>query len=126
MKKTNIISFLKKFKILLFVVFIIFQACSKDSIDDENENYNNDSDYNLLWQSGTSYETTIQVGETITWTWGGGTHNLRSTGGVEIFDSGYSSTYGFTFSHTFTVVGTTSYVCDPHESHMYGTVTVIQ
>ena len=126
MKKINIISVLKKFKTLLFVVFIIFQACSKDSIDDENENYNNDSGYNLLWQSGTSYDTTIQVGETITWTWGGGTHNLRSTGGVENFDSGYSSTYGFTFSHTFTVVGTTTYVCDPHESHMYGTVTVIE
>jgi len=125
-KKINIISVLKKFKTLLFVVFIIFQACSKDSIDDENENYNNDSGYNLLWQSGTSYDTTIQVGETITWTWGGGTHNLRSTGGVETFDSGYSSTYGFTFSHTFTVVGTTTYVCDPHESHMYGTVTVIE
>ena len=126
MKKINIISVLKKFKTLLFVVFIIFQACSKDSIDDENENYSNDSEYNLLWQSGTSYETTIQLGETITWTWGGGTHNLRSTGGVETFDSGYSSTYGFTFSHTFTVVGTTTYVCDPHESHMYGTVTVIE
>ena len=126
MKKINIISVLKKFKILLFVVFIIFQACSKDSIDDENENYNNDSDYNLSWQSGTSYDTTIQVGETITWTWGGGTHNLRSTGGVETFDSGYSSTYGFTFSHTFTVVGITTYVCDPHESHMYGIVTVIE
>ena len=126
MKKINIISVLKKFKTLLFVVFIIFQACSKDSIDDENENYNNDSEYNLLWQSGTSYETTIQLGETITWTWGGGTHNLRSTGGVETFDSGYSSTYGFTFSHTFTFVGTTTYVCDPHESHMYGTVTVIE
>ena len=74
--------------IVLFVVFIIFQACSKESIDNENENYNNSSDYNLLWQSGTSYETTIQVGETITWTWGGGTHNLRSTGGTEMFDSG--------------------------------------
>ena len=124
MKKINLISILKKFKVLLFIIFITFHTCSKDSID-ESENYNNDSDYNLLWQSGTSYETTIQVGETITWTWGGGTHNLRSTGGVEMFDSGCSSTYGFTFSHTFTVVGTTTYVCDPHESHMFGTVTVI-
>ena len=120
----KLISAHKKFKILLFVTSIIFHACSNDSID-ENENYNNVSDNILLWQSGTSYDTTIQVGETITWTWGGGTHNLRSTGGVETFDSGYSSTYGFTFSHTFTVVGTTTYVCDPHESHMYGTVTVV-
>ena len=121
----NLILVLKKPRILLFVIFIIFHACSKDSVD-ENENYNNVSENNLLWQSGTSYETTIQVGETITWTWGGGTHNLRSTGGVETFDSGYSSTYGFTFSHTFTVVGTTTYVCDPHESHMYGTVIVVE
>ena len=76
--------------------------------------------------SSTNQQITIGVGDTVIWTWGGGTHNLRSTGGVETFNSGYSSTYGFTFSHTFTVVGTTTYVCDPHESHMYGTVTVIE
>ena len=124
MKKINIISVLKKFKILLFIIFIIFQACSKDSIDDENENYNNDSNYNLLWQSGTSYDTTIQVGETITWTWGGGTHNLRSTGGVENFDSGFFTGPGPQFSYTFNAPGVTTYICDPHPNSMFGTVTV--
>ena len=85
------------------------------------------TNHQLNWSmSSTNQQITIGVGDTVTWTWGGGTHNLRSTGGVENFDSGYSSTYGFTFSHTFTVVGTTTYVCDPHESHMYGTVTVVE
>ena len=113
-------------KFNLYVILLIFISCSKKSVDEFDNLNNNDSDYNMVWQSGTSYETTIQIGETITWTWGGGTHNLRSTGGVETFDSGYSSTYGFSFSHTFTKVGITTYVCDPHESHMFGIVTVIE
>jgi len=75
-----------KFK--LYVILLIFISCSKESVDEFDNLNNNDSDYNMVWQSGTSYETTIQIGETITWTWGGGTHNLRSTGGVETFDSG--------------------------------------
>ncbi len=112
-------------KKIFFLIILIICSCSKENIN-ELETVNHDLDYNLAWHSGTSYDTTIQVGQTITWTWGGGTHNLVSTGGVETFDSGYSSAYGFSFSHTFTVVGTTNYVCDPHESHMYGTVTVIE
>ena len=47
-----------------------------------------------------------------------------STQGVESFDSGFSSQTGFTFSHTFTIVGTTNYVCTPHASDMYGQVNV--
>ena len=34
---------------------------------------------------------TIEVGDTVEWTWGAGTHNLVSTSGVETFDSGYES-----------------------------------
>ena len=109
-----------------YVLLLILISCSKESIDDYENPNDNDSGYNLIWQSNTTYETTIQVGETITWTWGGGTHNLRSTGGTESFDSGYSSTYGFTFSHTFTEIGVTTYVCDPHDDHMYGTVIVTE
>jgi len=73
--------------------------------------------------SSTNQQITIAVDDTITWTWGSGTHNLRSTGGVEMFDSGYYGP-GYQFSHTFTVPGVTTYICDPHPNSMYGTVTV--
>ena len=129
MQSKNLFKMFRRISLLFFL--IIFISCSSESIDDDS-NYNNNNDtndnvgLNLMWHSGTSYDSTINVGETITWTWGGGTHNLRSTGGVESFDSGYSSTYGFTFSYTFNNPGITTYVCDPHDSHMFGTVTVIE
>ena len=74
--------------------------------------------------SSTNQQVTVGVGDTVTWTWGGGTHNLRSTGGVETFDSGYYTGPGPQFSYTFTVPGVTTYICDPHPNSMYGTVTV--
>lgn len=80
--------------------------------------------HQLNWNmSSTNQQITIAVDDTVTWTWGSGTHNLRSTGGVEMFDSGYYGP-GYQFSHTFTVPGVTTYICDPHPNSMYGTVTV--
>tara|TARA_Y100001954_G_C15776775_1_gene587441 strand:- start:339 stop:836 length:498 start_codon:yes stop_codon:yes gene_type:complete len=73
--------------------------------------------------SSTNQQITIAVDDTVTWTWGSGTHNLRSTGGVEMFDSGYYGP-GYQFSHTFTIPGVTTYICDPHPNSMYGTITV--
>ena len=85
---------------------------------------NSQTTYNLDWGfESTNQQITIDVGDTVIWTWFSGTHNLRSTSGVESFDSGYRST-GFTFSHTFTTAGITEYVCDAHASSMYGTVIV--
>ena len=40
-----------------------------------------------------------------------------------MFDSGYYGP-GYQFSHTFTIPGVTTYICDPHPNSMYGTVTV--
>jgi len=76
--------------------------------------------------SSTNQQITIGVGDTVTWTWGGGTHNLRSTGGTEMFDSGYFTGPGPQFSYTFTIPGVTTYICDPHPNSMYGTVTVTE
>ena len=73
--------------------------------------------------SSTNQQITIGVDDTVTWTWGSGTHNLRSTGGVETFDSGYHGS-GYQFSHTFTIPGVTTFICDPHPNSMYGTITV--
>ena len=120
-------------KIKLFFIAILFVACS-DSSDDgygSNNNYNNDNNnnnstntVNLSWTMGTNYVTNIKVGQTITWTWAGGNHNLVSTSGVETFDSGYHSQTGYKFSHTFSSVGTTYYECTPHSGSMYGQVNV--
>lgn len=67
---------------------------------------------------------TIEVGDTVVWDWySTGTHNVFSTSG-DTLSSGFGST-GFTFSHTFTVVGTTDYICQPHPSDMFGTITVV-
>jgi hypothetical protein len=75
--------------------------------------------------SDANQQLTINVGDTVEWTWGAGTHNLVSTSGVETFDSGYNSS-GFVWSHTFTLVGSTDYICSPHAGNMYGTINVTE
>ena len=83
--------------------------------------------HNLGWAndgSSDNQQITIDVGDTIIWTWGAGTHNLRATSGTESFDSGYFTGAGNTFTYTFNQVGSTNYVCDPHAGNMNGTVTV--
>jgi plastocyanin len=70
----------------------------------------------------------IQVGDTVTWTWQASGHSVTS--GVPgaasgLFDSGIKSS-GSTFSHTFTDPGTFPYFCLPHGAccGMTGSVTV--
>ena len=75
------------------------------------------------WNMQSTNQTiNIEIGDTVVWTWGSGTHNLISTGGVEAFDSGYHG-QGHVFSHTFNMVGSTTFTCSPHAS-MYGVVNV--
>ncbi len=73
--------------------------------------------------SDANQQITIEVGDTVEWTWGSGTHNLVTTSGTETIDSGYHGV-GYVFSYTFNEVGATDYVCSPHAGNMYGTVTV--
>ncbi|PQB07420.1 hypothetical protein BST83_09790 [Polaribacter filamentus] len=70
---------------------------------------------------------TIEVGDTVIWRWiGDDSHNVISKeGSNESFESSYSSTSGFKFSKTFTSVGTNDYVCSPHSSIMFGTISVV-
>jgi plastocyanin len=101
-----------KLKLLLFALFTNY-AISQTNHD-------------LNWgMSSTNQQITIDVGDSVTWTWGNGTHNLRSTGGVENFDSGYFTGPGAQFTYTFTMPGITTYICDPHPNSMYGAVTVL-
>jgi len=71
---------------------------------------------------------TIEVGDTIIWEWvgDGGSHNVVSTGGPESFNSGATTnTPGNTFSHTFTLIGDTTFECQPHSGNMFGTISVV-
>lgn len=71
---------------------------------------------------------TIQVGDTVQWTWAAGGHSATAgTPGQPsgFFDSGILS-QGATFSHTFNTPGAFPYFCTPHGAccQMVGTITV--
>ena len=84
--------------------------------------------HNLDWSfNSADQDTTIEVGDTVEWTWSGsGTHNLlRLTGpetGFGVDATRYPS--GHVYSYTFTTVGVNTYECSPHPDSMYGTITV--
>jgi plastocyanin len=86
--------------------------------------------------SGTA-KTTVQVGETVQWTWMSGPHSTTSGtctagggyyGGSDCTDSGAwdsaQHTAGYQFSQTFTTPGTYKYFCAVHGSAMVGSVVV--
>ena len=84
--------------------------------------------HNLDWSfNSADQDTTIEVGDTVEWTWSGsGKHNLlRLTGpetGFGVDATRYPS--GHVYSYTFTTVGVNTYECSPHPDSMYGTITV--
>lgn len=65
---------------------------------------------------------TVAVGGTVTWTWGGGSHSVRSTGSPT-FTSSTIKTSG-TYAFTFGTVGTYTYDCVVHGAQMTGRVVV--
>ena len=76
----------------------------------------------------TPQNVTINVGDTVQWTWAANGHS--STSGTPghpdgMWDSGVNN-IGFVFSHTFTTAGTIAYYCTPHGSccGMIGSVKV--
>jgi plastocyanin len=73
----------------------------------------------------------IQVGDTIEWIWGAGSHSTTSgTPGQPDgrWDSGVVNQTGFIFSFTFTTAGTFNYYCSVHGGccGMIGSVTVTE
>jgi plastocyanin len=69
---------------------------------------------------------TIEVGDTVKWVWNSNNHNVVSNAGAnESFNSGATENVGATFSHIFTLVGSSDYVCTPHSDNMFGTITVV-
>lgn len=71
-------------------------------------------------------DRTVEVGDTVTWNWyAGGNHNVVSNSdATENFSSALQGP-GSVFSYTFTQVGVNGYVCQPHSSSMFGTITVV-
>lgn len=69
---------------------------------------------------------TIEVGDIVTWNWySSGSHNVKSTASAtEPFESEFFGNGG-TYSKTFNSVGSNDYVCSPHASDMFGTITVV-
>lgn len=78
----------------------------------------------------TPQDVTIQVGDTVQWTWVTSPHSSTSgTPGIPdgMWDSGIQNA-GFVFTHTFTSDGTFAYYCTVHGGccGMIGSVTVTQ
>jgi plastocyanin len=65
---------------------------------------------------------TVAPGDSVTWNWSSGPHNVRVVSGPQTFDSGIKDTGG-TYTHLLTAAGTYTYQCDVHPS-MSGTVVV--
>lgn len=78
------------------------------------------------WFDSTNQQISIEVGDTVEWTWGpSGSHNLVKLSGPEPgFGNSQLFGPGHVYSHTFTTEGVNTYDCSPHPNSMYGTVTV--
>tara|TARA_Y100000991_G_C21722796_1_gene242893 strand:+ start:194 stop:565 length:372 start_codon:yes stop_codon:yes gene_type:complete len=122
-----------KYKAFLLIFAVIVTSCENDSISDLNPETTptpGGTSYDLGWsQNGDSIDQQlyIEVGDTVIWTWGSGTHNLEQIGDITEpgFAEGYFSS-GHVYSHTFTTVGAHDYLCGPHPNTMYGTITVTE
>jgi hypothetical protein len=84
--------------------------------------------YDLDWYAGigSNVDLTIDIGDTVRWTWTSINHTVTSSiGSTETFDSGFLGPIGSTYSHTFTLEGTNPYYCAVHGAlSMSGTITV--
>jgi len=111
-------------KKLLFILLFVFSVSINAQTNTVNIDWNYGSNPTATGDANASRD--IEVGDTVTWTWTSSGHNVVSTAG-EGFNSGAAggTPSGTTFSHTFTSIGATDYVCTPHASNMYGTITVV-
>lgn len=83
----------------------------------------------ITWQvgvNGSAASLEIQVGDTVTWTWGDAIpHTVSSTAGsTETFSSATLTGVGQTYSRVFNVEGVNNYQCNVHPGSMFGTITV--
>ena len=69
-------------------------------------------------------DVTVNQGETVTWTNGGGLHNVQFDNGTYEMPAD-PSTSGWTVSRRFDTAGRFTYICREHGSSMSGSVTVV-
>src|SRR5436190_8109483 len=67
-------------------------------------------------------DVTVNPGDSVTWSWSEGPHNVHVVDGPATFDSGVKDAGG-TYTHVLTAPGTYRYQCDVHPS-MRGVITV--
>ena len=88
----------------------------------------------LVFTPGTEQPLRIAPGTTVKWVWKSDNHNVipdQTPSGVtwKGTPGGESKTYntGYTYTHTFTTLGTYTYYCAPHKSAgMVGTIEVLK
>jgi len=114
----------KKLPFILFLMFtvgIVAQTANTVTID-----WGFDSTPSATGDSNAS--RTIEIGDTVTWTWvGSSTHNLVKLTGPEAGFGADAARYpvGHVYSHTFNTIGVNTYECTPHPARMFGTITVV-
>src|SRR4051794_26882192 len=67
-------------------------------------------------------DVTVAPGDSVTWNWNEGTHNVHVTSGPATFDSGFKGAGG-PYTKQLTAPGVYAYQCDAHPS-MRGQITV--
>lgn len=117
---------MKKLLSSLMLLGVVVTACSS-----EDPAAANDADVvNVQVSSNvfTPASITIKVGQTVRWTWAGGSHNVVSGASCSANDNKFRSgspQSGGTFEHKFETAGTFPYYCEPHcEMGMKGEVVV--
>lgn len=120
---------MKKLALSLVLVASVVTACSS-SDDGGSSGGAATNEITVTSNTFTPATLTIKVGETVTWKWAGGTHNVVS-GASCTSDNAYTSgaptsTVGNVFTHTYTTAGQFPYFCNPHcsNSAMQGVITV--
>jgi plastocyanin len=68
---------------------------------------------------------TLAVNGTVTWTWAGGTHGVKSVGDPQFVSSDTSSVLRHEYTFTFTHAGSYFYNCIVHRAAMSGKIVVV-
>jgi plastocyanin len=85
-----------------------------------------DMDFSTNTSTGPVVDPTINLGDTIRWTWDNNIfpHSSTSVAGMtESWNSGDWATAGHTYDHTFTNLGVFNYYCDLHGADLGNQVT---